>query len=218
MNAPSDPDLDMAAEYDFSNGRRGVHYDAAKRGMRVSIVSDEEDARRRSPARPEESPAPVLDAGDQLDAANRYSWRELSRLSLGRYAEYHVKMALTLAGLDVYTPEIDDRGLDFIVRAGPGRFYEFQVKSARRGSSYIFMRKSHFQPAPNLHLALVLFDEGHPPSLYLVPSNVWLQPEPPFVSRDYEGLKSPPEWGLNLTVAGRAALESYRFENVIKRL
>ncbi len=210
-------DPDMADEYDFSTGRRGVYYEWAQRaGGRVTIVSDEEDRRRdlSDTTAVTHQPASTKD----VDAVRRLSWKGLNRIQLGRYAEYYVKMALTLAGLDVYTPEVDDRGLDFIVRAGPGRFYEFQVKSARPSSSYVFMRKSHFQPTPNLFLALVLFDEGEQPALYAVPSDVWLRPEPPFVSRDYAGLKSPPEWGLTLTAAGRVALEPYRFEDVIGRL
>lgn len=147
-----------------------------------------------------------------------HSWKELSTQRLGRYAEYYVKMAFTLRGLDVYTPEVDDRGLDFVVRAGPSRFYEFQVKSARGLNSYIFMRKAFFVPSPDLFLAIALFTEGAEPDLYLIPSTVWLEPMPPFVSRDYENLKSAPEYGLNLSKAAQVALEPYRFGAMVAKL
>ncbi len=151
--------------------------------------------------------------------ASRFTWGHLNKQRVGRYAEYYVKMAATMAGLDVYTPEVDDRGLDFVVRAGPGRFYEFQVKAVRSLSSYIFMRKEYFIPTADLHLALVLMLEGSEPAIYLIPSTVGLDPAPPFVSRDYGGgLKSPPEWGLNLSNAALVALEPYRFEKVVARL
>lgn len=147
-----------------------------------------------------------------------HSWKQLSAQRLGRYAEYYVKMALTLRGLDVYTPEVDDRGLDFIVRAGAGRYYEIQVKSVRGLNSYIFMRKAFFAPAPDLFLAVALFAEGADPDLYLLPSTIWLEPSGPFVSRDYENLKSPPEYGLNLSKAALAVLEQYRFETIVEKL
>ena len=147
-----------------------------------------------------------------------HTWTHLSRQRLGRYAEYFVKMRFTLAGLDVYTPEVDDRGLDFVVRAGPGRFYEFQVKSGRASNNYVFMQKAHFEPAPDLYLALVPFTEAEEPSVYLIPSTMWSEPTAPFTSRDYEGRKSPPEWGLALTKAGRLALEEYRFERRVSSL
>ena len=59
-----------------------------------------------------------------------YPWSSLSHLQLGRYAEYLVKMQMTLHGFEVYSPEIDDRGIDFVARTADGRFLEVQVKSA----------------------------------------------------------------------------------------
>lgn len=40
-------DPDASAEYDFSRGKRGVHYERASKGMRVVIVTDEEDRARK---------------------------------------------------------------------------------------------------------------------------------------------------------------------------
>ena len=152
------------------------------------------------------------------DARPAHTWKQLSTQRLGRYAEYYVKLALTLRGLDIYTRVVDDRGLDFIIRSGPGHYAKIQVKAARGLSTYVFMRKAYFAPAPTLALALALFREGAEPDLYLIPSTVWLDPKSPFVSREYEGLKSPPEYGLNLSAGALTTLEPYRLERMVGQL
>ena len=48
----------------------------------------------------------------------RYDWSQLNTLQVGKYAEYFVKMEFTLFGFDVYTSEVDDHGVDFVVRTG----------------------------------------------------------------------------------------------------
>ena len=54
----------------------------------------------------------------------KFDWTKLSSIQLGRYAEYFVKMEFTLLGFDVYEPEIDDKGIDFIIRKDLNKFYE----------------------------------------------------------------------------------------------
>ena len=44
----------------------------------------------------------------------RYDWDRLNKQQVGAYAEYFVKMELTMYGFQVYATEIDDRGIDFI--------------------------------------------------------------------------------------------------------
>lgn len=46
-------------------------------------------------------------------------------------------------GLDVYTSEVDDHGVDFVVKDKNKRFREIQVKSLR-GKGYVFVRKNKF--------------------------------------------------------------------------
>ena len=65
----------------------------------------------------------------------------LNKNQLGRYGEYFVKMEFTRLGLDVYSPEVDDKGIDCIVRTSTGRFFEIQVKSARGDSLITLPRK-----------------------------------------------------------------------------
>lgn len=54
-------------------------------------------------------------------------WSRLNRLQLGRYGEQVVTMAFLLRGCDVYRGGVDDRGIDLVVRTGPGEFQEVQV-------------------------------------------------------------------------------------------
>jgi hypothetical protein len=140
-------------------------------------------------------------------------WAELNRLQTGRYGEYFAKMALVRAGFDVFSPEVDDKGIDFVLRADGDapRYYDVQVKTVRSRSTYVFMRKEKFRLRPNLLLALVILDGGSEPEIYLIPASAWRDARPPFADRPYEGKKSAPEYGLMLSSAAMAALEPFRF-------
>jgi hypothetical protein len=124
---------------------------------------------------------------------------------------------LTMCGFQVYTTEVDDRGIDFVARYEQGPFIEVQVKSLR-STGYVFMQKDKFMLRKSLYLALGLLFEGQPPELYLIPSLVWEKPDAVFVSRDYVGLKSKPEWGLNLSKKHLSMLDPYRFEQTVNSL
>ncbi len=113
-------------------------------------------------------------------------------------------------GLEVYSTEVDERGIDLLVRNNAGNIYDVQVKSSRN-LNYIFFRKETFAPRNNLYASVVLLMDDNPAALFLIPSTVWAQPTDLFVSRDYEGLKSKPEWGLNLSQKNLPLLEPYRF-------
>ena len=140
-----------------------------------------------------------------------YQWGRLTHLQLGRYAEYLVKMEFVGAGFDVYSAEVDDKGIGFVLRKDETRYYDVQVKSAR-GLNYIFLEKNKFQLRANLLAAVVLFTEDQPPTFYLVPAITWKKPNSLFVDHDYEGRKSKPEWGLNLSKRNLPLLEEYRFD------
>lgn len=101
-------------------------------------------------------------------------WAELNRLQTGRYGEYFAKMALVRAGFDVFSPEVDDNGIDFVLRTDGDEpsYYDVQVKTVRSKSTYVFMRKEKFRLLPNLLLALVVLDGGSEPEIYLIPASV----------------------------------------------
>jgi hypothetical protein len=155
----------------------------------------------------------------------RHEWSRLSPLQIGRYAEYLVKMEFTLYGFDVYSAEVDDKGIDFVIRKEnrqeneevESRYYDVQVKSVR-AMNYVFFRKDRFAPRDNLLAAVALFKSGNAPELYLIPATAWRKLDALLVDRDYEGLKSPPEWGLNLSRRTLVLLERFRFEDRVSFL
>lgn len=147
---------------------------------------------------------------------SRYSWNALNKQQVGAYFEYFVKMELTMYGFEVYTTEVDDRSIDFIARKKNNGFIEVQAKCLRK-FGYVFMRKANFSPREGLYVALGLLHDGKEPLAYLIPSTVWLEPSSVFVGRDYEkpGLKSKPEWGINVSAKNMKVLEPYEFSKVL---
>lgn len=144
------------------------------------------------------------------------NWSKLNHLQLGKYGEYLAKMECVKHGLDVYTAEVDDKGIDFIVRNEKDGFFEIQVKSVRN-NSYVFMRKEVFTPKHNFYLALLIFETGENPIFFLIPSMDWAKNKHSFlVERKYEGKKSKPEFGINISAKSIAAMHSYyEFSKVI---
>ncbi|MBA3002743.1 MAG: DUF4365 domain-containing protein [Desulfurivibrio sp.] len=151
----------------------------------------------------------------------RYDWGHLNRQQVGTFAEYFVKMEFTMYGFQVYTAEVDDRGIDFVVRYENNPFIEIQVKSVR-DAKYIFLCKNNFTLKDDLYLALGILKQEVAPDLFLIPSLTWEKiaerESKTFVDRDYEGLKSKPEWGINLSKKNMSELSEFQFPQMIKRL
>ena len=145
-------------------------------------------------------------------------WSELTHFQLGKYAEYFVKMEFIKAGFDVYTTEIDNKGIDFVVKSND-KYFDIQVKSVR-DKNYVYMKKKYFSPRKNLLLALVLFEDEKSPVLLLIPSLEWKNKTHSFlVDRNYEGKKSEPEWGININNSNIEKIKSlYAFDKQIKLL
>ena len=150
---------------------------------------------------------------------SRFNWCKLNTQQVGAYFEYFMKMEFTMYGFEVYTAEVDDRGLDFVARKDGGAFLEVQAKCLR-DFGYVFLRKEHFEPNPSLHVAVGLLFEGKEPLSFLVPSEVWRTPNAVFVERNYDapGLKSKPEWGINLSRKNLHALEPYSLQPMLESL
>lgn len=145
-------------------------------------------------------------------------WTKLNSLQLGRYAEYYAKMEFASYGFEVYTSEVDDHGIDFIVKSKSGRFLEIQVKSVRK-TNYVFMQKTKWNiESSDTFLSLLLFEDGKLPETYLIPATTWGTPNALFSEKDYEGLKSKPEYGVNLSKKNMSLLKNYSFKEVIVSL
>ena len=147
----------------------------------------------------------------------RLGWGRLNHLQLVRYAQYLVKMEFTLWGFSVFTADVDDRGVDFVARTNTGSHFDVQVKSIL-GLNYISFPKKLFPLDRAMLAAVAVFIEGHRPDLYLIPSRAWRNQDVLFLDREHEGLKSEPEWGLNLSHQNLPLLEPYVFAKTIKTL
>jgi len=126
-------------------------------------------------------------------------------------------MEFTSYGFEVFTSEVDDRGIDFIVKDAHGKFSEIQVK-ALRGNGYVFAQKSKFNlNNTNLFMALLVFREGKMPDIFLIPSSAWRSPNRVFVDRDYNkpNQKSDPEYGINISNKNYEILNQYEFEQSV---
>lgn len=144
-------------------------------------------------------------------------WSKLNPLQLGRYGEYYAKMEFTSYGMDVYTSEVDDHGVDFVAKTQNGTFIEIQVKSIRvEKTQYVFMTKAHFNlDNDNLYLMLQLFEEDNLPRVYLIKASEWKNENELLRDRTYDGLKSKPEYGINISKKNKLLLEKYSLENII---
>ena len=120
-------------------------------------------------------------------------------------------------GFQVYGSEVDDRGVDFVARYEKGPYLSIQVKSLRE-KGYVFMQKEKFEISPDWYLALAILNQGKEPQLYLIPAEDWKAPSSLLVDREYEGKKSKPEWGLNLSIKNLPLLEEYAFQKMVAKL
>ncbi|WP_067625460.1 hypothetical protein [Alicyclobacillus acidiphilus] len=120
--------------------------------------------------------------------------------------------------MEVYVTEVDDHGINFVVKDKRGRFCEVQVKSVR-GKGYVFMPKNKFDISnKNLYLTLLVFENSKLPDIFLIPSQVWEAPNEVFVDRNYDkpGQTSKPEYGINISQRNFGILEIFKFEKTIK--
>ena len=145
-------------------------------------------------------------------------WSNLNHMQIGKYAEYFSKMEFTSYGLYVYTSEVDDHGVDFVVKSPQGAFYEVQVKSIRN-TGYVFVQKDKIEIQDNWLLCLMRFVDGTLPEVFIIPATTWATAKEPFVSRDYdkEGQKSKPEWGINLSKKNLPKLEAYASDDFFSK-
>ena len=142
-------------------------------------------------------------------------WSRLNRLQLGRYAEYYAKMEFASYGYDVYTSEVDDHGVDFVAKSPKdNQYYEVQVKSSRN-NTYVFIPKSKMELAADRLVCLLLFADNTIPSVYVIPAAAWESVNALLTSKDYEGLKRSPEWGINISGKNMPLLQQYCIENML---
>jgi len=145
-------------------------------------------------------------------------WSNLNHLQLGKYAEYYAKMEFASYGFDVYTSEVDDHGIDFVAKIKNGEFLEIQVKAIRK-SNYVFMRKDKWNiNDENTYLILLLFEDNILPKVFMIPSKAWKNPNDLLCDKNYEGLKSKPEYGINISKKNMSLLVKYKIDKMMNEI
>ena len=139
-------------------------------------------------------------------------WSKLSKAQVGRYGEYLFQMALVSFGYDVFSSEVDDKGIDFVLRIDGEKpqYHDIQVKTARIKNNWVFMKKSKFPIRKNNHLGLVRLIENEPPNLFVIPSMTWRESNALIGMREYTDKKSEPEYGLRLSKKNLHLMEPFR--------
>lgn len=160
----------------------------------------------------------ILDVFATIDLTNH------SHHQIGKIGEYWAKLIMTLYGFDIYTSEVDEKGVDFVIRISENRYIDVQVKSARVDrTKYVFVSKKGVwkELRDNLYMAFVYIDPKKlPPKLYLIPSTAWRKENSLLNNRDYqkEGQKSHPEWGLTISTKNMPLLEDFSIEKQVRDL
>lgn len=144
-----------------------------------------------------------------------WSRKDLTPQKVGVFCEYYAKMTLISYGINIYTSEIDDHGIDFVAEGRDG-LLKFQVKGIRGSSQYVFMMKEYFNIEDDaMFLLLMLLIDGEHPDMYIIPTSAWRQKSSVFVSHDYEGKKSKPDYGVNVSRKNMPELEKYHIKNML---
>ena len=149
------------------------------------------------------------------------NWSKLNHLQLGKYAEYYAKMEFASYGFEVYSSEVDDHGVDFVVKVpGTAKFFEVQVKSVR-DYGYVFISKSKMPVLTSHRLVCYLhFIDGQLPDVFVIPATAWDKPNAVLVDRNYDkpGQTSKPEWGISISKKNYSMLDTYKAENKLSEL
>ncbi|MBK35563.1 MAG: hypothetical protein CME26_08570 [Gemmatimonadetes bacterium] len=133
------------------------------------------------------------------------------------YDEYFAKMEFAMYGYEVYTAEVDDRGIDFVVRGQPGTFYEVQVKTVT-DYNLAYINESKFRSDGTFLIALVRLVEAEPPEHYVFRGTDWPDPSGLLVRNLYEGKKSEAAYEVHLATSRMKELQHYRFDDAVARL
>lgn len=145
-------------------------------------------------------------------------WSNLTPLQLGRYAEYYAKMEFASYGYEVFTSEVDDKGVDFICRKNDGPFCEIQVKAVRKYNP-TFMLKDHMDvKSKDRFICLLRFEDGSLPEVYLIPANAWDTPTALLKGYDYVDKKSKPDWSINLSKKNMPLLQEHEFSRTLEMM
>ena len=145
----------------------------------------------------------------------RYAWSQLNRQQKGTYGEYIAKMEFVMYGYLVFSAEVDDRGVDFVVRNDAGRHFDVQVKTVT-GRNYTFIYESKFRE--DLWICLIVLTEGEHPALYLFSGRDWNSDTSGLLQHHHYPKSKEAEYGIHATKTRSSAMERFAFDQSVERL
>jgi hypothetical protein len=133
-------------------------------------------------------------------------WLNLGRAEKMNRGKDLVARRLESRGATV-TPDTDRRSSRLRVH---GRTRESEVfVSTQPVGGYALWTKTRLQPASSRFAAIVLLSKGQEPTLFLIPSLDFVDAIKPLTNRDFVGLKSAPEYGVELHAPAVSQLRRY---------
>lgn len=104
-------------------------------------------------------------------------WNALNREQLGRFGECFAKMVFTSYGWYVYTTEVDDHGIDFVVKTPDDKeYFDVQVKSVTAGKDTLNIKKDKMIVDSRHLICYLRFSEGELPDVYVFRTCAWENP------------------------------------------
>jgi hypothetical protein len=151
----------------------------------------------------------------EIDIDMRFQWSKLNRLQKGTYGEYLAKMEFTMYGFSVFSSEVDDRGIDFVVRNDTRQHFDVQVKTITE-TNYTFVVESKFNK--DLVICLVILREEMEPNIYLFKGTDWSTDSTGLLNHKHYPASKEAEFGINITKSRLKHLENYKFDTVVSSL
>jgi len=148
----------------------------------------------------------------QPDGPGHLTWGALTKNEVGKLGTDIAQARFIAEGFEIHLPDGASVRTRFAIRRARGRLYDVRVRTCRlpRGN-YTFFTKRSLELADDRLVVLVLLEDGRPARAYVIPSTAWRSPSSLLVDRDYEGLKSEPEWGIQLSGRSMALLDDFDF-------
>ena len=118
-------------------------------------------------------------------------------------------------GYLVFSAEIDDRGVDFVVRNDAGRHFDVQVKTVT-DRNYTYITESKF--SESLWICLVVLTEGDHPTLYLFSGRDWNSDTSNLLQRHHFPKSKEAEYGIHIAKKRVLVMKRFAFDQSVERL
>ena len=118
-------------------------------------------------------------------------------------------------GYLVFSAEIDDRGVDFVVRNDAGRHFDVQVKTVTCWK-YTYITESKF--SESLWICLVVLAEGVHPTLYLFSGRDWDLDTSGLLRRNHFPNAKEAEYGIHIAKKRVSVMKQFAFDQSVEKL